>query len=145
MRALELRRDVRGIADEHLGDTGPVVEADERLDDDEAALGQAGTVGRQRHRRLERGGVVVREVADDRGVQCLRLLERDDARAPADERVAPEPTALDRLEQEAASALAAQPEVRPERGDEVGGYRLERRQASVPSQVDLRRSVTNGR
>ena len=108
-----------------------MVEADERLDDDEAALGQAGTVGRHRHRRLERRGVVVREVADDGRVERLRLLERDDARAPADERVAPEPPALDRLEQEAASALAAQPEVRPERGDEVGGYRLERCHARV--------------
>ena len=122
-RTLEPRRDVCGIPDQHLGDTRTVVEADERLDHDEATLRQSGSVGGQRHRRLERRGVVVGEVADDRGAERLRFLERDHARAPADERVAPEPPALDRLEQEAAPALTTQPEVCPERGDEVSGYR----------------------
>src|SRR5205085_5817990 len=38
----------------------------------------------------------------------------------ADERVAPEPALLDRLEQEARAPLRAQVEVRPERGEEAG-------------------------
>ena len=37
-RLLQPARDLVGIAREHLDDPGPVVEADERLGDDEAAL-----------------------------------------------------------------------------------------------------------
>ena len=78
-----------------------MVEAHERLGDDEAALGQAGPGAGQRHGRLELGDEVVAEVADDRLAAALGLLEVEQPRAAADERVAPEPALLDRLEQEA--------------------------------------------
>ena len=97
-----------------------MVEAHERVGDDEAALGQAAAVVRQRHRRLELGDEVVAEVADDRLAAPLGLLVGEQPRAAADERVAPEPALLDRLEQESSRALAAQPEVGPERGEEIG-------------------------
>jgi hypothetical protein len=51
--------------------------------------------------------VVVREIADDRSVSGRSGLERDQAVAAADERVAAEPALLDRLEQERASAQRA--------------------------------------
>ena len=66
------------IACQHLGRAAAVVEADQRLGDDEAALGQVGTVGGQRHRRFQLRDVVVGEVADDRHVQLFRLLEGDE-------------------------------------------------------------------
>ena len=83
--------------------------------------GRGGAGRRQRHGWLERGGVVVGEVADDRLGARLCFFERDELRAAADERVAAEPAVLDRLQQERCLALLAQPQVRPERGDEVGG------------------------
>ena len=58
--------------------------------------------------------VLVAEVADDRLAAGLGLLERDEPRAAADERVAAEPALLDGLEQEACAAALAQPEVGPE-------------------------------
>ena len=51
----------------------------------------------------------------------LRLLEADEAGAGADEGVPAEAPSLDGLEQEAAALRAAQAEVRPERGEEIGG------------------------
>ena len=66
------------IAGQHLGRAAAVVEADERLGDDEAALGQVGAVRGQRHRRLQLRDVVVGEVADDGHVQRFRLLEGDE-------------------------------------------------------------------
>ena len=83
--------------------------------------GRSGPSAGSGHGRLELGGVVVAEVADDRRGLLLGLVERDDARAAADEGVAAEPALLDRLEQERRLAGGAQPEVRPERGDQVGG------------------------
>ena len=46
-------------------------------------------------RGLERGDVVVAEVPDDRLTAAFGLLERDQARAAADERVAAEASVLD--------------------------------------------------
>jgi hypothetical protein len=103
-----------------------VVEADERLDDDEAALGKPRPVLGHAHGRLEFRHVVVREVADDRRRKRLRLLQADEPRTPADERVAAETPTLDGLEEEAAAAVPAQAKVRPERGEEIGWYGLER-------------------
>ena len=65
--------------------------------------------------------MVVGEVADDRDVEALGLLEGDEPRAGADEGVTAEPALLDGLEQEARAACVAQPQVCPERGEEVGG------------------------
>src|SRR5205807_10039785 len=72
--------------------------------------------------RLQTGDVVVGEVADDRLSACLRLLERAEARAAADEREPAETAALDRLEEErtAAPVAVAQPEERAERREQVG-------------------------
>ena len=50
-----------------------VVEAHERVGDDEPALRQVGPVGGERHRRLERRDVVVAEVADDGRRSVCRL------------------------------------------------------------------------
>ena len=90
---------------------GAVVEADERVADDEAALGEAAPVLRQRHGRLQPRDVVVGEVADDRQPELGRLVEADDPRAGAHPRVAAEPAALDRLEDEARRAGVAQAQV----------------------------------
>src|SRR6476660_1832239 len=65
--------------------------------------------------------MVVGEEADHRRVLSLRLLQRNHALACPDERVPPEPALLDRLEQEGRLALAPQPDVSPEWGDQVGG------------------------
>ena len=64
--------------------------------------------------------MVVAEVADDRRVEALGLLERDEALAAADERVAAEPALVDGLEQERGTSRLAQPEIGRERCDEVG-------------------------
>ena len=118
---VEEPRGLAGVADEDLRDPARVVEADEELGHDEAALVEArarrpgsGTVGSRRVTH------VVAEVADDRRAERLRLVEADDARAAADERVPPEPAALDRLEQERAGRAVAHAEVGPERGQQVG-------------------------
>ena len=60
------RRHVGRIAGQHLGDARRVVEADERLGDDEAALGQVGAGVGEPDGRLQHGHMVVAEVADDR-------------------------------------------------------------------------------
>ena len=117
---LEPGGDLVRVAGEHLGRAAAVVEADERLGDDEAALRELRAVGGERHRRLELRDVVVGEVADDRRVERLRLLEGDEPRAGADEGVAPEPALLDGLEQEARRRALAQAEVGAERGQQVG-------------------------
>ena len=67
--------------------------------------GRSGPVVGQRHRRLELRDVVVADVADDGQSERLRLVQLDEPRAGADEGVAPEPTLLDRLEQERAAAV----------------------------------------
>src|SRR5215510_11431950 len=66
--------------------------------------------------------MVVAEVADDRRLERLGLLEAHDPRSVADERVPAQAPVLDRLEQERRTVLRAQPEVRPEGSDEIGGY-----------------------
>ena len=103
-----------------------MVEADERLGDDEAALGEPVPVCRELHGRLERRDVVVGEVADDGQVELLCLVERDEAGARSHPRAPPEAAALDRLEQEARAAHRAQAEVRAERREEVGDERRRR-------------------
>ena len=109
------------VAAQQLGDAARVVEAEEDVGDEEDGSPRtSGPVLRQRHGRLERRDRVVAEVADDRLAERLRLLEGDEPRAGADEAVPPEPPALDRLEQERAARALAQPEVRAERGQEVG-------------------------
>ena len=120
LRPVEQPRSVRGVTDEHLGDTTRVVEADEQLGNDEAALRKAGPLVRESHRRLEPCDDVVAHEADDRPPERLGLLEADDPGAAADEGVAPEPASLDRFEQERSARAFAQPEVGPERGEEVG-------------------------
>ncbi len=99
-----------------------MIEADECGRDDEPALGKRRPVGRQLDRWLERRRVVVREIADDRLRAAFRLRERDELGAAADERVAAEPTVLDRLEEKRRRCRLAQPEVRPEGSDEICGY-----------------------
>ena len=116
---LEPRCDRVHVAREHLGGAAAVVEADERLGDDEAALRQLGPVGGELHRRLELRDVVVGEVADDRLAERLGLLEGDEPGARADEGVPPEPALLDRLEQEARRGALAQAEVGAERREQV--------------------------
>ena len=108
------------IAAQHLGDAADVVEAQQHVGDDEAAQRQARAGVGQRHGRLELGDPVVADVADDRLVEPLGLVDADEPRAAADERVAPEPPLVDRLEQEARAAGLAQPEVGPERGEQIG-------------------------
>src|SRR6266545_7393133 len=108
------------VAAEHLRDAEHVIEADERVGDDEAALRQAWPVVRERHHRLQPRDVVVRHEADDGKRERLRLVEVDEPRPRADERAAAQASLLDRLEQERAAPAVAQAEVRPERGDEVG-------------------------
>ena len=90
----------RRIAVEDVGRAGDVVEAQKRVGDDEEALGDVRPGSRQRHRRLELRDVVVTEVADDGLAQALRLRERDEAVAAADEGMPAEPALVDRLEQE---------------------------------------------
>src|SRR2546421_29628 len=120
LRPVEQARGLRGVTDEHFRDTTRVVEADEQLGNDEAALRKAGPLVRESHRRLEPGDDVVAHEADDRPPERLGLLEADDPGAAADEGVAPEPASLDRFEQERSARAFAQPEVGPERGEEVG-------------------------
>ena len=70
--------------------------------------------------------MVVGEVADDRPAARFGLREVDELGPGADERVPAEAAALDGLEEEAAATVLPQSEVRPEWGEEVGGYRVER-------------------
>ena len=119
----ELRRDLGLVAAEHVCEARDVVEADEHVGDDELALRKVATGVRQPDGRLEPRRVVVGEIADDGLAAGLRLVDADDPRAVADERVPPEPPVLDGLEQERGAALVrAQPEVRTEGGDEIGCY-----------------------
>ena len=111
----------RRVAAQHLGDAAHVVEANERVGDDEPALGQAAPVVRHRHGRLELRDEVVARGSRRPARRSARPPRRSsEARAAADERVAAEPALLDRLEQEARLAALAQAEVGPERGEEVG-------------------------
>ena len=122
LRCVEEPGDLVRVAAHDLCNPERVVEADEDVGDEEAALREAGTLVRQRHGRLQPRCKVVREVADDGLSARFRFLERAELRAAADEGVPPESSALDRLEQERAAGVRAQPEVCPERGDQVSGY-----------------------
>ena len=117
---LEPPLDLTRIPREHLGGPGPVVEADEGLRDDQAAVREAVAVRRKLDRRLERRDVVVREIADHRQPQRLCLLERHEPRPGAHPRGTSEPAALDGLQQEAGGPHPAQAEVGPEGSEEVG-------------------------
>ena len=117
LRRFEYAGGLVGIADEHLGDPPRVIEADEELRHDEAgSRGKPGPAVGERHGRLEPRDDVVAEIADDRLAERLRLVEADEARAAADERVPAEPAALHRLEQERGGRALAQAEVRPRAG-----------------------------
>src|SRR5439155_3010839 len=109
------------IAAEYFRHPERVVEANEPVGDDEAALRQVASRGRQADGGLQRRGVVVREIPDDRLVERLRLVEADDPAARANERVAAKAPVLDRLEQERRPAGGAQPEICRERGEEICG------------------------
>ena len=101
-----------------------MVEADKRVGDDEAALGQIAASPREENRRLQHGRVVVAEVADDGYFEGLGLRQADQLRAGADKRMPSEPAVLDGFQQERAIAfglVAAQPQVGPEGGEEIGG------------------------
>jgi hypothetical protein len=118
---LETPLDLVAVAREHLGRSRAVIEAHERLGHDEAALGKAVAGVRQGDGRLERRDVVVGDVAHHGQPERLGLVERHEPGARTHPRRATEAPALDRLEQEARTPHPAQPEVRPERGEEVGG------------------------
>jgi len=120
-RPREPLRDLLLVAAEHVREPRHVIEADERVGDHEPALWEVRPRVRQLDRRLEPRRVVVGEVADHRLAARLGLLEPDQARAVADEGVPAQPAALDGLEEERGPAFGAQPQVRPERGDEVCG------------------------
>ena len=118
-RRVEQRAQLVGVAAENLGEAARMVEAHQRVGDHEPALRQVRPVGGELHRRLERRDVVIGEVADHRHRCRLRLGEIDRPRAAADERVPSEAPAFDRLEQKRRFALAAQPDVRAERRDQI--------------------------
>jgi hypothetical protein len=98
-----------------------VVEPDQDVRDDKATFRQARAAGGKRHGGLQPCCVVIGEIADDRLPTRLRLGERAKVSAAADERVSPEPSAFDRLEQEGRAAFPAEPQVGAERCDEIGG------------------------
>ena len=102
-----------------IGGAGAVVEPHERLRDDEPALREPMALGRERNGRLEAGDVVVGEIADDGQPELLRLVEGDEAGpAPIHELRPRRPRSTD--SSRARAPDAAQPQVRPERGEEVG-------------------------
>ena len=99
-----------------------MVEADERVRDDEEALREVGPVCRQPDGRLQPRDMVVAEVADHGRAsldRALGVLERDQPGARAEQAVAAEASLLDRLEQEA-RLVAAQAQIRAERRDQIG-------------------------
>ena len=119
--AAELRGDFLLVSAEHVREPRHVIEADEHVGDDEAALREVAPCIRQLDGRLEASCIVVGEVAHDGLATGLGLVDVDEPRAVADEGVASEAPALDGLEQErGATVVGAQPEVGPERGDEIG-------------------------
>src|SRR5437763_16573444 len=83
LRPVEQPGSLARVADEHLGHAARVVEADEQLRHDEAALREAGPVVRERHGGLEAGDDVVADVADDRASKRLGPGEADDPGAAA--------------------------------------------------------------
>ena len=72
---------------EHLGSAGTWSKRRKTSATTKRLSGTSGPVARQRDGRLELRDVVVAEVADDRLVEPLRLLERDEPVAAADERM----------------------------------------------------------
>ena len=106
-RLREQARDLVAVAADHLGGPEHVVETDEDVGDEEAALRQGRRRVGQRDRRLEACRVVVCEVADHGLAARLGLGEVAEVRAAADERVSPEPPALDGLQQERGASLPA--------------------------------------
>src|SRR5438128_461810 len=78
------------------------------------------TVSGELPRRLKARDGVVAEVPEHGLTERLRLLEADDPRTRANEAMASEPAALDRLEEKGARAPFPQAEVRAKRGQEVG-------------------------
>ena len=100
-----------------------MVEADERVRDDEAALREVGAGLRERDGRLQQRHVVVAEIAHDgpaRRHLAFGGSEVDESCSCAHEAVPPQPALLDRLEQEARRSARAQAQVGAERRDQVG-------------------------
>ena len=120
LRPIEPGSDVGRVAREDVRDALGVVEADERVGDDERALREPGALLGERHGRLQLRDEVVAEVADDGDVETVHLVEGEHVRAGADEGVTAEAASLDRFQQEARASRAAQAQVRPKRGDQVG-------------------------
>ena len=82
---LEECGDLVRIPGKHLRQPEHMVEADQRVGDDEAAFGEVRALVGKLHGRLERGGVVVAEVADDRHADLLGAGEIHEPRAEPDE------------------------------------------------------------
>ena len=74
--AVQPATDLGDVARNHVGGTCAVIEAHERLGDDEPALREVTSFGRERNDRLEMHDVVVGEIPDDGKVDRLDLLER---------------------------------------------------------------------
>ena len=86
-RACKPCRDLVDVAGEHLRDPGQVVEADERVRDDEEALREVGPVRGQPNGRLQPRDMVVAEVAHHRCPsldRALGVLEREQPGARAE-------------------------------------------------------------
>src|SRR3954451_16827055 len=77
LRPVEQPGRFAAAADQPLGHAARVVEADEQLRHDEAALREAWPVLRERNGGLEAGDDVVADVADDRASERLGLREID--------------------------------------------------------------------
>ena len=135
---LEPSGDLLRIAGQHLGGAGAVVEADERLADDEAALGEAAALrpaAARSARAVPRGRTrgSRRSAAPSSAASSKSTMPR----AGAHPRVPAQPPALDRLEDEARAPRVAQAQVGAERGEEVGVDRG--RHADVAGVVLLKR------
>ena len=76
------------IAGEHFGEVRDMVETDEAVGHDEAALREVGAVRRQRDGRLQPRDMVVADVADDRAPATAASASANETRR------APEPTRL---------------------------------------------------
>jgi hypothetical protein len=120
-----------------------VVEAKKHTGDDEATLWNIGAGCGQWHSALELRDVVVAEIADDRPAERFGLLERNDALAAPDERVAAESSLIDRLEEKRRTRGLAQAEIGRERCQEVD-VELSRRHRKAKRPSSGRRSSGAG-
>src|SRR6266542_2960946 len=96
-----------------------MVEADQHVGNEEAALRQTCALVGERHGRLEPRAMVVGKVADDGLAAGFRLCEVAKVGAAADERMPAQAAALDGFQQEGAAAVTAESQVGAEWCDEV--------------------------